>query len=415
MTEIQARHGQADASAPLALGLRRVLLLLFATGWAGNHFVATIPVFADTVGLRATTLDAAFGTYAVGLVPSMMIAGRISDRVGRRNPVLAGALIAAVGNLLLLIWHTEFGILTGRLVIGIGVGIPVGAGSAWATDLAGRRGAVLSGVALSAGFGAGPLASGITAQFLPSEYTLLGPFVTTAALSLGAVALASTVSGVTRAPAPVLAPHHDAASLSSAVRPQVTRAVRTAYASALPLALWVFAPATTVFVVLAARMPAADLGPWAPGLAAAAVLGVGVGVQTALRIFAWGSWQGTVGIFLAAAGFAGCALVPPSLSLMAGATIVLGTAYGMCLREGLLEIERQIPATDRGAVTAAFYAVAYGFGFGLPVTIRLFEPMLGMPVLLLSLSVLAVLTGALRTQHARQARYVRPEEGETDG
>ena len=74
-----------------------VLLLLFATGWAANHFTAMLPVLARSEGLAQAALDGAFGIYAVGLLPGLLGGGSLSDRsgVGRffwpvlRSPVLA--------------------------------------------------------------------------------------------------------------------------------------------------------------------------------------------------------------------------------------------------------------------------------------------------------------------------------------
>jgi hypothetical protein len=46
-----------------------VLAVLLATGWAANHFAGLLPAIRDHQHLGASTLDAVFAIYAVGLLP----------------------------------------------------------------------------------------------------------------------------------------------------------------------------------------------------------------------------------------------------------------------------------------------------------------------------------------------------------
>ncbi|MGB3699171.1 MAG: MFS transporter, partial [Gordonia sp. (in: high G+C Gram-positive bacteria)] len=115
-----------------------VLALLFTTGWATNHFVAMMPVLHERNGIGDAALEVAFGIYAIGLLPGLLTGGGISDRIGRKPVVLTGATGAALGNLLMLLWHTEPGVIVGRFVVGLGVGLAVSAGTAWTADLAGK-------------------------------------------------------------------------------------------------------------------------------------------------------------------------------------------------------------------------------------------------------------------------------------
>lgn len=85
--------------------LPAVLFLLFATGWAANHFAAMLQVFAGSEGLSHQALDGAFGIYAVGLPPTLLFGGSLSDRLGRRPLLLWGAAVAGLGNLSLLCVH----------------------------------------------------------------------------------------------------------------------------------------------------------------------------------------------------------------------------------------------------------------------------------------------------------------------
>lgn len=141
-----------------------ILLVLFSTGWAANHFAALLPALADTRGLSRAALNGAFGIYALGLLPGLLASGGLSDRLGRRPVVLCGALVAALGNLIMLAQPDQTGILLGRLILGVGVGLTVSAGTVWTAEVHGEGGAIAAGVALTAGFALGPLFSGLTSQ-----------------------------------------------------------------------------------------------------------------------------------------------------------------------------------------------------------------------------------------------------------
>ncbi|GAA3171550.1 MFS transporter [Rhodococcus baikonurensis] len=327
---------------PSRRGFISVLAVLLSTGWAANHFASLIPVLRVDEGLSHTVLDGVFGIYALGLLPGLLTGGAVSDRVGRAVVVLPGALIASLGTLILLLWHDAPGLMVGRLVVGIGAGLAIGAGTAWAADLRGKFGTVMAGVVLTSGFALGPLFSGLLAQF--AAFPLATPFVVSAVLSVGSVAAAAVWS---RTPAPTKA------ATFTQVPDRAERSgtnVKGALLWALPLAPWVFASATVSFVTMTARLGDRYSGPLLPGFAAALTLGAGILVQTAARHRNWGPQAGTVGAALAALGYLLVAVggARPALGLFIVCALVLGTAYGLCLREGLLDLESLAPR-PRGA------------------------------------------------------------------
>lgn len=71
---------------------------------------------------------------------------------------------------------------------------------------------------------------------------------------------------------------------------------------------------------------------------------------------------------LAALGYAALAVAPSTVPLGLGIALVLllGCASGLCLREGLIDVEAAAPQHVRGTLTGIFYAVTY-VGFGLPL------------------------------------------------
>ncbi len=306
-------------------------------------------------------LDGVFGIYALGLLPGLLTGGALSDRVGRAVVVLPGALIASLGTLILLLWHDAPGLMVGRLVVGIGAGLAIGAGTAWAADLRGKSGTVMAGVVLTSGFALGPLFSGLLAQF--AAFPLATPFVVSAFLSVGSVTAAAvwsrtpvSVEAATITPVPdgaerSVANAPDGAERSVANAPDgAERSVANALLWALPLAPWVFASATVSFVTMTARLGDRYSGPLLPGFAAALTLGAGILVQTAARHRNWGPQAGTTAPHWrhSDTAWSQSAARTPALGLFIVCALVLGTAYGLCLREGLLDLESLAPPRPRG-------------------------------------------------------------------
>lgn len=374
-------------STPAArFALPAVLTVLFVTGWGSNHFASMIPVLKSAEGLSSTVLDGAFGIYAIGLLPGLFGGGSLSDRIGRRPVVLTGAVLVGVGNLVMVGWQDSTGVLIGRLVVGLGAGLTIGAGTAWSADLRGTSGATLAGALLTTGFAMGPVITGVLAELAPHPLTV--PFAVSGIVSLLVVATAVALTPADR-------PHHgpDRARADD----DEMRSVGRALSWSVPMALWVFSSVTVAVVVLAARISDRYSGAWVPGVAAAVALGSGVVVQFAVRRFHVGSMAGVVGAALAALGFILAALAGahPSMLAFLVTSVVLGLAYGLCLRDGLMDVEAMTPLRSRGAVTGIFYVACY-LGFGLPVLLTTLEPSTGITAPMVVLAVVAAMASVQR-------------------
>lgn len=317
---------------------------------------------------------------------------------------MPGALLAAIGTLILLVWHDPAGLVVGRLVVGAGAGATFSAGTAWAADLGGALGVTRAGVFLTLGFATGPVVSGVLAAFAPAP--LVVPFVLSATLSLAAVVWAATVPG--RPPHPPPHAVHPAAH-PPAGPARAPRSVGAALSWALPVAPWVFAGATVGVVTLPSRLPAGDGGPLLAGIAAGIVLGTGVLVQAYARRRNLGPGAGVAGAVAAAAGLllAGVGGEQPGLVLVGVTFLLLGTGYGLCLRAGLLDLERWAPPARRGSLTGLFYLATYS-GFAVPVALAALDPVAGAVLPLLVLGGLAALVAVLRWVRIRQAGAGRP-------
>jgi len=367
----------------------RVSLLLFAAGWGANHFVPLLLVYRSRLGLSPVDLGTLFAVYALGLTPGLLVGGPLSDRRGRRAVVLPGALLALGGTALLAAGATRFALLAaGRLVVGLGSGAVFSAGTAWAQDLSAGEppgtGARRATVALSAGFGGGPLIAAICAQWLGRP--LLAPYVLQAAALAGAIALARTIgAGRERAAGPAGHAGNGAGAIPARFFPELGI-----------VAPWVFAFPAIAFVVLPADVRA-KLGGFAvlyAGANTAACLAAGIFVQplarrrAARRVAVAGLVVGAVGIFV---GEIAASAGAPAAVLAAG--ILLGAGYGCCLIAGLRWIESTTPPAARGRVTGIFYLLSY-LGFWTPTLLAAVARRIGERAPLSLMALLALATAA---------------------
>lgn len=382
------------------------LAALLAAGWATNHFAALLPVLADVSHISKPGLDAAFGLYALGLLPSLMLGGGISDRRGRRPVVLSGLVLAGAGNLVMLIWPTLAGVVLGRLVVGLGVGMVASAGTAWAADQDAAKGAARAGVVLTSGFAIGPVVSALLAVSAPGRAGIVLAYAVPVLLTgvCALLVLLGTRSPLRPSPgSPPEALHEDARAT-----PFVDdRRVGPALVAALPMGLWVFACVVVAVIVLSERIGDRFSGPMLIAVACVMSLGTGMLVQIATRTVAGWRPLGVIGAGLATAGFTIAAVGGAQLGLVTFVvcTVVLGSAYGLCLGQGLQDVERLAPRHARGLVTGLFYVVSYS-GFALGFVLNTYEDGLGSSTPLLVLAALALLTALARlVDVARGARH----------
>lgn len=78
----------------------------------------------------------------------------------------------------------------------------------------------------------------------------------------------------------------------------------------------------------------------------------------------------------------------------------LGCASGLCLREGLIDLEAAAPPHLRGALTGVFYVVTY-VGFALPLVLATVGSAASVAILSV-MAVLAAVTAAARAVRLRR-------------
>lgn len=157
------------------------------------------PLYVARDGFSVFMVTVVFAVYAVGVMVSLVLAGHVSDWVGRKKvllPALALELAAAV----LYLTGTSLPVLLGaRFLTGLGVGMIAATATAHLQELhaAHRPGAsshrfeLVSTAANIGGLGVGPLVSGFLAQWAAAPLrTPYAVFAVLLVLALAAVSLA---------------------------------------------------------------------------------------------------------------------------------------------------------------------------------------------------------------------------------
>jgi predicted MFS family arabinose efflux permease len=124
-------------------------------------------VYMAEWGLTPLMITAIFGIYALAVLVALLIAGRLSDHLGRRPVLLVATLAQAVTMIVFMTATSAAGLLIARVLQGLTTGAALGAIGAGMIDLDKTRGTVANAVAPPFGTATGAIAAGVLVQFLP--------------------------------------------------------------------------------------------------------------------------------------------------------------------------------------------------------------------------------------------------------
>ena len=238
-TQGHARHDQAVSGNPkrrlvlpegVAFGAMAAIAdLAFA---ANNAASPLYRVYQEQFRFSAITLTLLFTVFIVVLLVTLLVAGSLSDYVGRRPVVLAGLVAGAAASGLFLLAH-GVGLLFGaRALLGVAVALITGAAAAALHDLRphGSAAPLLSSTAVARGGALGAIGASALAQYAPAPTRLVW-WILLGAFAAGALAVLAMAEPGTPRPGAL-----------SSLRPQVSvpRPARGAFVAAVPclVGLW---------------------------------------------------------------------------------------------------------------------------------------------------------------------------------
>ena len=362
MTENTTSRGSAQTISPRR---RRTLpqgvAYLLAASVIGLALFASVTpsplygTYAELWGFSPAVLTLVYGTYAFGVLTTLILAGRLSDEVGRRPVLLVALGTLLVTSLIYMVADSVAYLFLARGLQGLATGLALAAASAALLDLHPRKDpasvGLANGVASAGGIGLGMLVSATAVQLLPAPRVL--PYVVL--LTLFAIAFAGALlmpEPVRTRTKPRLTPQ----------RPGVPAVVRRPFmlAGLGVLSSWSIGG---LFFSLGPQLSAVVFDSTNHIVTALSVVLLAGTAAVAQFVFGKSApWLGTAAGSLALATgllLIVLAAVEESGALLIVGAILGGAGFGVAFLGSLRALSVAIPNEHRAQVMSAFYVVAY--------------------------------------------------------
>ena len=335
---------------------RWLAVALFSVAFGTNVSTPLLLLYQDRLELTTFATTALFAVYPIGLLPALLWAGPASDVLGRRRLIVPGVAASAVASGVMMLGRDSVvALFAGRLLLGAISGVVFVAASAWMQEIEPTDDPLwpsrLTSMVLYGGFGGGPFVAGILAQWAPWPYAL--PYLVHVALVVvGCWAMTRVPeAGFVRRAGPI---RPDLGLPPGTRRPFVEVVAPTA------LAVFGFASLSLALFPILLRPAMHGIALFVTGANALVTAGAIFGAQ---RVVA------RIGIVRASPLALGCGAVGCGLGVIAFASdwwplvfpaaLALGAASGLAITTGLRFVDVLTAPETRGAMTGAFYAVAY--------------------------------------------------------
>jgi MFS family permease len=334
--------------------------------------VATLPsplygLYRERDLLSAFMVTVIYAIFAGGTIVALLWVRSIAARVGRRGVMLGATATMMAAAAVLAAWKELPGLLTGRLLTGLSVGLAAGTATTYLIELRVRQDPNASvararsiGTSVNVGaLGVGPLVAGCLAQWTSRPLTL--PYLLF--IALGAVALIRLAAvPETAVPGPRVTTNGQATGSSQFARIPTPAAAATLAAFS---ALGLFAGLSGIFLASTLHRPSHALA----GATLFVVFSSGVVSQLATatvrpsRVLALGMTSMVVGLALLVTAVR---LPTPSLALYLVGGALIGAGAGAVFKGTTGLVLEGTSAEDRLAKTSALLISGF-VGLSIPV------------------------------------------------
>lgn len=324
------------------------------------------PLYAVRDHLSPTTVTIAFACMVLGAGASLYFFGHLSDRWGRRRIIVPALMFGIAAAEVMAWWPTLPGLLIGRVLTGVAVGLMASTATTYLTDLyraahpaqqASRVPATVASVANLGGLSLGPLLAGALLRWVGHPFTT-SYLVFIALMAIGAISVSLSPETVDR----------ELPASGGAPKFVLRHAQGRVFVGAAAVAFCSFA-IIGLFSSVGSLIVHSDLhesSPFIWGVAGFLVLGASALAQTlfprlaVVRMLVLGLIGVPIGMALVVV-----ALYHPSLSLYLLGSAIAGAGAGLLFKAALsVAITTAEPGSTAG-VLARFFVVAY-LGVGLP-------------------------------------------------
>lgn len=339
-------------------GLASITVTFLAASAAPTPLYST---YQHAWGFSDLTTTAVFGAYAVVLLATLLVAGRLSDHVGRRPMLVAGVLGQIVALAVFDSAHGVGWLYAGRIIQGLATGVAIGAIGAGMLDIHPAKGAMANATAPGLGTGSGALLSAFAVEWLPSPTHLV---------YLALIGLL-VIQGIWVLGLPETSPRRPGAVGSLVPQIGLPPATRRALMAAAPVlfAVWALggfygslAPSLIDGLAHSTSVVLAGLGLGILALIAA-VTTYALRTTEARTVMLIGTSTLILGVAAAlAAARAG------SAAFLLAATALAGVGFGAGFAGGIRLVAPLAAPTERAAVLSVVYIVSY-LGLGVPAVL----------------------------------------------
>jgi len=125
------------------------------------------PVYQSMWGFSPVVISVVFGVYAVAVLGALLVAGRLSDYIGRRPVLIVATTIQAATMFLFAFADGLSDLIAARVLQGLATGAAIAAVGAGLLDMDKARGAVANSVAPASGTALGGVLGGLMVHYLP--------------------------------------------------------------------------------------------------------------------------------------------------------------------------------------------------------------------------------------------------------